>query len=653
MGILKNLLDSRTVRNAVQEMYGSNSGSGITSLYTRDISKYFEGINKGGQYDNYYGDYNRIITTAPTFPFYYVNKNGEVDETSAIALYLDEPNTNFPQYKVLQQIYSEMLTRGYSEIFLWHKQGKNDTNIFEPGKKYAEETFRGITLVAGYDPTTLKEIDKKNIIRIHYGVSQSNIFLGYSPTQAAAAWRKMQDEMGLHMTAFARNAGMPIGQFIITAKNPEEFAKLRDKLAARIAGAKNNGKVLFNYRPSDSKDAQIEWVQFTSQDVQDYTPQLEFSEKKMSQGFGVPGTIKGTNDKENYATARVSEQVFIKYTIKPLNIDLKTQLIHAMKQRFKIAGEIKSDVIIPEIADESLVRIQATTQQVALYDKKIAEGYDPESIVRAYNLPESFLLLEKTTSTAKSENSARKTHNHAHVKNEFTRRYQNTLTDAEKESLESEFRKITQEYADLVLKNGVVESDRDNYVGKMSVTFSSQYSKLYGSAVNDVADELLKVLESADIAELDLTDEELEAAVSLYKERVSDFSATFSENIAQLPGKTLEVRQAAAQPHIDRVVVTESEHTRIVSELDSWTKAQEEFPVRVYKTWHTQEDENVCPECAAEDGIQIDVTALFVNNSNISEIYEVTGGGMHPNCRCFVTYEMEGEDVRKFEGGDE
>ena len=655
MGIIRNLLDSRVVRNAVQQKDGFNGYSNTTSIYTRDITKYFDGLNRSGQYDNYYGDYNRIITTAPTFPFYYVNKEGEVDEKSAIAIYLDKPNADYPQYKVLQQIYSEMITRGYSEIFLWRKDGRSETNIFE-GKKYGEDNFRGITLVSGYDPTRLTKADRESVIRIQYGVSQKNIFMGYSPTQAATAWRKMQDEMGLHMTAFARNAGMPLGTFLITAESLDKYTAIKEKLESKVAGAKNNGKVLFNWKPSDAGNAQIEWVQYTSQEVQDYTEQLNFAEKKMSQSFGVPGTIKGTNDKENYATARVSEQVFIKYTIKPLIEDLKSQLEHALEQRFDVSGEIKVNIIIPEIADESLIKIRATTQQVVLFDKKIAEGYTAESIVRSYDLPESFLLLEKVETGTDTQNKVKpsvkhvkSTHEHINT-NELVRHYQNSLTDKEKEDLESDFRKITEEYAYLVLENGVKASDREDYEGKMSVTFGSQYKNLYDKALDDVAAALLETLGVSDVADLELTEDELKEAVKQYQQRVQDFSVTFAESVNKLPGKTLEVRKAAAQPNIDRVVVTESEHTRIVSELQSWTKAEDEFPVRVTKKWHTQGDADVCPECTALEDIEIDVTSLFIDSPNISEIYEVTGGGAHPNCRCFVTYEMEGEDVRKSEG---
>ena len=676
MGIIKNFLDNQAVKNAVRQHDASlragrnsqlNDYNGFqTDIYTRNYrDQFFDGVNRGGKYDNFYADYNRIIQVAPTFPLFFINKDNEVENGIDFVKYLKQPNTDYPQFKVLQQIYSEMITRGYSDVFLWRKDGSSETNIFEGNKIYDRDDFRGITLLSGYDQIRVSSREMLNVVRFTYGAAQGNVFMGYSPSQAAASWLRMQDEMGLHMTAFARNAGMPIGKFIITAESPEEFVKARDSLDSKIAGAKNNGKVLYDYRPSNSKVSQIEWVQFTSQDVQDYTKQLEFSEKKMSQSFGVPGTVKGTNDGENYATARVSEHIFIKYTIKSLVEDFLSQLQHAISQRFDLqGGEIKVDIPLPEIADESKVKIEATTLQRNLFYEEVAKGYTPESVIAAYDLPERFLLLELADDTASdvqevvadegaSDDKNTEAEPFAHVHNhadEFERRYQNALTAAERKDIESGFRAATKAYAYAILKNGVSDEVRLAFEGKMAVVFSEQYSKLYSKSVNEVADALADALEAVDVAELELTDNELEAAVKRYNERVAAFSTTFAKQVDEIVGDTLKVRQRTAQSNIDRVVVTESEHTRIVSELGAWPKAQEDFPVRVYKTWNALP--GACDECASLANTEIDVTSLFVDRSDpgFNEIFQVQGGGLHANCRCYVTYTMQGEDVRRYDG---
>lgn len=652
MGIVKNILNSRAVRNAVQQINGFNGYNSSqlnnyngyqTDVYTRDYFDFMgQNRNRHGKFDNYFGDYNRIIQVAPSYPFYYV-RNDEIVDSGDFIKYLETPNDQYPQFKVWQQIYAELVSKGYSDIFLWRKDGKNESRIFESGKKYKEDDFRGITLVSGENQSRLTKLDKQNIVRLTYGINPENVFMGFSPSQAAQSWRKMQDEMGLHMTAFAKNAGMPIGKFIITAPSPEEFVKLRDKLQGRIDGGKNNGKVLYDYRPSDSKDSQFQWVQFTSQDVQDYTKQLEFAEKKMSQSFGVPGTVKGTNDGENYATARVSEHIFIKYTIKSLITDFQTQLEHALRQRFDLTGEIKVNIPLPEIADESRVKIEATKLQVELFDQKRAEGYTAQSIVDAYGLPESFLLLELESEATSTQNSVKTphvcSHDHSHVSNEPDNPVLNALTKKEREKLESGFTEVLQQYADDIMAGKYSDAIREDFENKMTVHFGDEYQPLYGKAADDVADALAEVLEVVDVADLKLTDEELEEAVKAYNERVKTFSESFATVISGLEGETLDVI-SRKDDHVKMVAVTESEHTRIVSELKAWTKGQEEFPVRVYKTWKTRP--GACDDCLELEDVQIDVTALFIDNPT-DEIYEVQGGGLHPNCRCYVRYEMKAE----------
>lgn len=650
MGLIKNLLNSRAVDRVVQNAVQQTDGFNNTFLYQRNINPhelFFSGINKNGRYDNFYGDANKLVTGAAKYLPYYVvdNEVADAEQEGTFAYYLKRPNDDYPLRTFIEKIYTELITHGQSEIFIWRTDGDGETTHFEG--RVSEENYRGITLVSGYDRNKLTKRDLDDIVAITYGASQANVFLGYSPTQAAQSWRKMQDEMGLHMTAFAKNAGMPLGTFVITASSPEEFSKLRDKLDGKINGAKNAGKVLYSYRPSEAGQAQIEWVQYTSKDVQDYTPSLEFAEKKMTQNFGVPGTIKGTNDSENYATANVSKRNFAEWTLEPLVGALVEQLQFHLAKRFDLRGEVRADVEIPELADESLVKIQATTQEVALFDQKRAEGYTAESIVTAYNLPQRFLLLERESDTSNASNkpqnaSKKEKHNHAHVKtrDEYFRHYQNVLTPEQREQLEQGFTDILRGYADEIRAGGLTDELRLEFENSMVDYFGFEYPNLYDISLEDVASALADLLDTVDIASLELSDDELEYARTQYRERVDAFSTSFAEQIEKIEGETLEVRSRREDAHIKMVAVTESEHTRIVSELRSWTRAQEEFPVRVYKTWTALPD--ACPECVALNDIRIDVTGLFVANPT-DEIYEVQGGGAHPNCRCFVRYEVVSE----------
>lgn len=204
MGVLSNI--TNRIANAFQP---STNGRVVDNFFSRDPFKLLElDKNFNGKYDNYYPNANRIVQVASQYPIYLVDEDNGVSE-SPFAEVLKNPNQSFPRRKVYEQIYTELITHGESNIFIWHKQGKDESSHYEPGKaKLAPEKFTGITLVSGYDTSKLTPQDKKDIVKITYGVNQRNVFLGYSPTQAANAWRKMQDAMGSHSTSFAANSGI-------------------------------------------------------------------------------------------------------------------------------------------------------------------------------------------------------------------------------------------------------------------------------------------------------------------------------------------------------------------------------------------------------------------------------------------------------------
>ena len=173
----------------------------------------------------------------------------------------------------------------------------------------------------------------------------------------------------------------------------------------------------------------------------------------------------------------------------------------------------------------------------------------------------------------------------------------------------------------------------------MVAHFGKNYTQFYQKTEEEVAKELSNILDVVDVADLKLTDEELLYAKEQYLERVQAFTDTFKEQVEKLQAPELAVRSKSVNSHIKMVTVTESEHTRIVSELAGWTKAQEDFPVRVYKQWHTL-DSHACDYCKELENTTIDVTALFAGNTT-DEIFRPVGGGAHPSCRCYVEYEME------------
>lgn len=99
------------------------------------------------------------------------------------------------------------------------------------------------------------------------------------------------------------------------------------------------------------------------------------------------------------------------------------------------------------------------------------------------------------------------------------------------------------------------------------------------------------------------------------------------ERFITTPGATRETMEEALRPifgevRASRIAVTET--TRAYAEGEKQTvEIAKEAGYNMRKKWHTNEDELVCPECAALDG------------KDPGEI----DPPLHPNCRCWITHE--------------
>src|SRR5690606_31531549 len=105
------------------------------SVYTRNLDPnlFFKGLNRAGEYDNFYSDASKITSQASQYPFYYVDRRKKVVEPKpgTFSYYLENPNSSYPQETVMEMVYTEMVTKGYCDVFLWAKDGKEETRHFD------------------------------------------------------------------------------------------------------------------------------------------------------------------------------------------------------------------------------------------------------------------------------------------------------------------------------------------------------------------------------------------------------------------------------------------------------------------------------------------------------------------------------------------
>ena len=347
-------------------------------------------------YENAYPSVTKITNKFMKIRPYAVDSTGEKVEAPVLdALY--HPNRKNSSVEFREAIVLMYLVHPQSHILLWRKEG----NVILPGGRITSKNIGGFTFLQ--NPTTVNVNGKITYtITTPKGTSQYSedevITLGgldpyaintggYSPTRAARKWTTIDDYIAQYQKGFFKNGAVPTGEFVITAQTAKDFNDVVDKLQERHRGAGKNGNVTYTHRPVDPNtnkplDAQIEWIPFA-------TPNRELSlndlftqaNKKIDSAFGVPASIRGVGENNNYATARTDQQNFMENVVEPITLKIWTQFTHELNRITGGLGvQITADVPIPALADEEKVQEETGAIRDARFIILLDKGYTPESI---------------------------------------------------------------------------------------------------------------------------------------------------------------------------------------------------------------------------------------------------------------------------------
>jgi hypothetical protein len=225
---------------------------------------------------------------------------------------------------------------------------------------------------------------------------------GYSPTQAVKKWANIDDYIASYEGGLFENDAVPAGQFIITAPNADAFNAIVDEMQAKHRGSGNNNNVQYIHRPISADTgtvlpAQIEWIPF-SQPNKDMSLETIFKQvnDKIDSTFGVPASIRGVNDNNTYASVKVDERIFVRWTLRPFATKIWTRFTHELNRITGGLGvAITFDVEIPSIADEEKIEAERKNVEADVIIKMLDRGYSLDSIVDAFEFSNAYKLLEK------------------------------------------------------------------------------------------------------------------------------------------------------------------------------------------------------------------------------------------------------------------
>lgn len=299
-----------------------------------------------------------------------------------------------------KKLFTSMLTNRNTYVLIWRSEGGNAY----PGGTITPNNIIGYTFLEGYSIVLEDGVIKykqgervfteNEVMVFPGGVDGYNLNAGYSATTGALQWLQLDDYIADYNKGMFANGAIPAGQFIITAKSPQDFKDIKSGMERMHKGAGKNNNVMYTYQPVgvDGKpaQAQIQWIPFALNN-RDMAIDIIFEQvnKRVDQAYGVPGVVKGHDESANYATAEVADRNFAKYTVKPLLTLFYSQLTHELNRITGGLGwAVQYTYEIPAISDAEKVKAEVKTLNMGIVTTMLDRGYQLDNIVAAFDLPD-------------------------------------------------------------------------------------------------------------------------------------------------------------------------------------------------------------------------------------------------------------------------
>lgn len=353
---------------------------------------------KSNDYENAYPSITKINNKFMKIRPYAVNAKGEkVEAQTAVINALYHPNKLNSSVEFREALSLMYLVHPKTHILVWRKEAgkilpggkitpqniggfsfmEGVTAITVAGKTtYTVTTERGSATYSDDEVITLRGL---NPYRINTG--------GFSATQAACKWTTIDDYIAQYQKGFFRNGAVPSGEFVITAATSQEFNDIVDTMQAKHRGADNNNNIVYTHRPIDHAtgkpaQAQIEWIPYAVSNRELSLKDLfEQANKKIDSAYGVPASIRGVGENNNYATARTDQQNFMENVVDPIALKIWTGFTHELNRITGGLGvAIAYDIVIPALADEEKVKEEKAQIRDERVQSWLDKGYSLSSI---------------------------------------------------------------------------------------------------------------------------------------------------------------------------------------------------------------------------------------------------------------------------------
>lgn len=626
-----------------------------------------------GAYDNLFPDVSRIAEQIGTILPYAIDGTGErLKEQPQAVKALYNPNHEMAGTQFFETLATLALV--HPKVFVLV-----DTNDNGP---VSEENIAGYRFLEGVSPryyadgrVEYKLLDRivysDKVLAISLNVNPYSVIEGYSPATAAKKWASLDDYIVSWQSGTFQNNAIPAGEFIITARDADEFNAIVDEMERKHKGAGRNNNVSYVHRPTSAIDgkplpAQIEWVPF-AQSPKELSLDSVFDQanKKTAMAFGVPEEIKGFVQNSNYASVATAERIFDKYTVLPKATKIWAQFTHELNRITGGLGyAITFDYEPAQSADENKVIAETTRVQIETLRSALEAGFDLDSIVDALELPDGFKAL-----------AMRPSDNDEHVLNaveeitpetsqaEISMKGVKAKSTASRSELENLLEEYNEEQIEAAIEGGVFDiPSKAKQIAKKLLPVIIAGAVLY-------ALEQEKILEKEALAKGYNVDgltnyEPSDEFEDSYLKYLSEVMLSYTEDTASAIKDTMEMAYAnnftqaevnqtlrellpGQYYRIRRLQRTESHRSNQMASLDMARQKTAELGIEgATKTWHLNPMSiNHCSLCEALDGTELPLGDSFEEFADRDGLGEFSAGApnvadAHPNCECYLTYNL-------------
>lgn len=647
--------------------------SSLANFNTGDWYSRYCASKYDSAYPNIQAIANEFITIMPKV----IDSNGKTVQNNPILNALYHPNQADDFVSFSEKLIVSTLVNRNTFILVWAKEdGKavKTTNYGFKGQNIAGFTFLEHPSITRRDNKTYYQVGAETftedqVIVISGGVDPSNLYAGYSPTEAATQWITLDDYIADFQRGFFENNAIPAGMFVVAARTAREYNDMVDLLESRHRGAGKNGNVTYSHRPIDPTtnkpaEAQIQWIPYAqSQKDIDFAAVFEQANKRIDMAYGVSQIIKGVDDQAKYSNADVSERGFAKRVVYPRALKIYSRLTHELNRiTGGIGVAITFDYEIPEIADRKKVEAEVMATNTDTILKLVDKGYELDSVIDALKLPQNYKLLKLgENNNTEIENDKPQVDEGGEVEKAPDPRTVGALKAeaSEYDKLYNIAKSFMQSRVDQAIQElGAQNEAEDDNLERFIEDSLALITLLLISSGTDQYKKGLDMIKSAGL-DTESTDEFVlsDTARADYRSHLTRVAKSYDDETKKVINDTLE------RSHLDnlsesqtrdllrdimntdeyrvaRLARTEIQRSESVGDVEAMKQLEAETGAEIEKTINHPVGAH-CPECRALEGIWKPVAQPMIKLNEaietdsgtwINDYEENVGGPVHPNC---------------------